>query len=80
MSRPFNVCVLRDYTKSDGTEGTEWRQVGIAWPHKNGPGFNVELLALPVDGKLVIVPPKENNQQGNQSYDSPPIEDDDIPF
>ena len=29
-------------------------KVAIAWAHKDGQGYNVQMDALPVDGKLVL--------------------------
>lgn len=31
-----------------------WLNLGSAFPHKDGKGFNVLLQALPLDGKLVL--------------------------
>lgn len=31
-----------------------WLEVGAAWPHKDGKGFDVALSALPTDGRLVV--------------------------
>ena len=38
-------------------------RIGVAFPHKNGAGFNIELESLPLtfNGKLVILPPKERD-------------------
>jgi hypothetical protein len=30
-----------------------WLNLGLAFPHKDGKGFNLMLQALPIDGKLV---------------------------
>ena len=30
-----------------------WLNIGLAFPHKDGKGFNVVLQALPLDGKSV---------------------------
>jgi hypothetical protein len=30
-----------------------WLNLGLAFPHKDGKGFNVMLQALPLDGKIV---------------------------
>lgn len=38
-----------------------YTKIGAAFPHKEGPGFNVELDAYPVDGRLVILPPRRDN-------------------
>ena len=36
-----------------------WTQIGTAFPHPNGEGFNVLLNATPLNGKLVVMPRKE---------------------
>ncbi len=35
-----------------------WINVGAAFPHSDGKGFNVIVQALPVDGKLVLREPQ----------------------
>ena len=35
-------------------ESAFWTKLGAGWPHDDGKGFNVELIALPVSGRLVI--------------------------
>ncbi len=30
-----------------------WLNIGLAFPHRDGKGFNVVLQALPLDGKIV---------------------------
>ena len=46
------VFVVKD---RKGDEGDAfWTRVGSAWPHKDGQGFNIELEALPVSGRLVL--------------------------
>lgn len=35
-------------------ESAYWPKLGAAWPHDDRKGFNVELIALPVSGRLVI--------------------------
>jgi hypothetical protein len=39
-----------------------WTKVGAMFPHREGPGYNLDIQALPVnfDGKLVAMPPKDN--------------------
>jgi hypothetical protein len=48
------------YAVKDRGKGKKsfWTRVGRVWPHKTGPGFNIELEALPVDGKIILMPPK----------------------
>ena len=31
-----------------------WLNIGLAFPHNDGKGFNVMLQAMPFDGKLVL--------------------------
>jgi hypothetical protein len=31
-----------------------WTRIGSAWAHKNGTGFNIQLDAVPLDGRLVV--------------------------
>lgn len=38
--------------KRDGQDDF-WLNLGLAFPHKDGRGFNVALQALPLDGKIV---------------------------
>jgi len=35
-----------------------WLNVGAAFPHQDGNGYNVVLQAIPIDGKIVLRPPK----------------------
>jgi hypothetical protein len=38
--------------KRDGQDDY-WLNLGLAFPHKDGGGFNIILQALPLDGKIV---------------------------
>ena len=37
--------------------GPQWTKIGTVWGHEKGSGFNVELQALPKDGRIVLMPP-----------------------
>jgi hypothetical protein len=50
----YDVFVVDNWTNTEGTEQASWIRVGVAFPHKDGKGFNVALKAVPVSGKLVI--------------------------
>ena len=39
-----------------------WTRIGSAWLHKDGDGFNIQLEALPVDGRLVIRKPSKKSE------------------
>lgn len=42
-------------------DNTKWTELGVAWSHKDGKGFNVKLNLLPVnfDGEIVVRERKE---------------------
>jgi hypothetical protein len=55
----LNVFTVEEY-ESDGKSGKRWTKIGAAFPHKEGPGFSIELSAIPLDGRLVVLPPDGN--------------------
>lgn len=58
-----NKPTLLAYTVKDRGKGQKpiWTRIGAAWPHKEGPGFSIELEALPIDGRLVLIEPKADD-------------------
>lgn len=54
--------------KRDGQDDF-WLNLGLAFPHKDGKGFNIVLQALPIDGKIVCreVAQDEPEQQLSRS-------------
>jgi hypothetical protein len=52
----LNVFTVEEY-ESNGKTQKRWTKIGAAFPHKEGPGFSIELKAFPVDGRLVDLPP-----------------------
>jgi len=62
----LNVFTVEEY-ESNGKTGKRWTKIGAAFPHKEGNGFNIELKAFPIDGRLVALPPDtedSNNHKG----------------
>ena len=59
----FNVFTVREYEAGNGQKANQWIKVGVAFPHREGPGFNLELNALPLDGHLVALVPTEDEAQ-----------------
>ena len=45
-------------TEREGKEAF-WDKVGIAYKHKDGKGINIQLQALPIDGRLSLREPSE---------------------
>lgn len=44
------------YTVQDRGEGKDpfWLKIGAAFAHKDGKGFNLELQAMSLDGRIVL--------------------------
>lgn len=43
-----------------------WLPVGAAFPHADGGGYNVVLQALPIDGRVVLRVPKDDDTPAEQ--------------
>lgn len=37
----------------EGAKGF-WTRIGSAWPHGDGKGFNIQLDAVPLDGRITL--------------------------
>jgi hypothetical protein len=59
----FNVFTVREFEGSTGQRAKSWTKVGVAFPHREDPGFNLELSALPLDGRLVALVPNEDDER-----------------
>ena len=57
----------RAYTviKRDGQDDF-WLPIGAAFPHQDGDGYNIVLQALPIDGRVVLRVPKDDDAQRAQ--------------
>ena len=53
----FNVYAVNGEGKS-----AFWVKLGAAWKHREGDGFNLVLQALPLNNRLVLLPPKEQDE------------------
>ena len=51
----FEIFVVRE----GSNKKSYFNKVGAAWPTKSGSGYNADLIALPVDGKFILLPPKD---------------------
>jgi hypothetical protein len=58
----LNVFTVEEY-ESNGKTQKKWTRIGAAFPHKEGPGFSIELKAFPVDGRLVVLPPDTDDNR-----------------
>jgi hypothetical protein len=58
-----NVFTVEEYER-DGKTQKRWTKIGAAFPHKEGIGFSIELKAFPIDGRLVVLPPDTDDNNG----------------
>ena len=73
------VCVVREYTKQDGTQGAEFVKVGAMGVSQNGKEFvilepHVNLAGLPrgeKGGVMCSVIDRQNQQNNNQGQQQP---------
>jgi len=63
-TKRFNAYTVREFERN-GAVDHDWMRIGVAFPYKDGKGFDVMLQAVPVDGKVVLRlhEPKENATQ-----------------
>jgi hypothetical protein len=63
---PLNVFTVEEYEGLSGKTGTSWTKIGVAFPHHDGPGLNIELRAFPRNGRLVVLAPSEEERQSKE--------------
>lgn len=71
LNKPF----LLGYSVRPAGDGDKsyWSKIAVAWVHKDGQGFNVQMDALPVDGKLVLRTVQEDQDRGGELYEPAPV-------
>jgi len=63
MSKPdFRVYTV---IKREGKDDY-WLNLGVAFRHDDGEGFNLLLQAMPLDGKLVMRTYREESEEGDK--------------
>jgi hypothetical protein len=65
-SNYLNVFTVEEY-ESNGKKAKRWTKIGAAFPHKEGTGFSIEMRALPIDGRLVVLPPDTDDSTRNNT-------------
>ena len=68
----LNAYTVEEYDNGQGKKARRWTRIGVAFPHKEGAGLNVELRALPVDGRIVLLPPDPEGT--SETANEPPAE------
>lgn len=71
MAAAHDVLTTDEYQdKKTGETKTKWLRVGVAWPSRNGDGFDIRLNALPTNAKLFVRPKREPGQRSESSSDT----------
>ena len=65
--RYLNVFIVEEFEASAGKTGRNWTKVGVAFPHAESGGSNIELKAFPRDGRLVVLPPQSDEREDKSS-------------
>jgi hypothetical protein len=67
----LNVFTVTEFDaptdKDRNAKARSWTRVGVAFPHKEGMGFNIQLNALPTNGTLVALPPDSAVEEDDES-------------
>ena len=52
------------YTVKERGDGQKavWKRIGAAWPHDSGTGLMLQLDTLPLDGRIVLTAPKDEDR------------------
>ena len=45
----------RIYSVTKNDSKANWQEIGAAWPHKDGKGFNLTFTARPLDGAEIVL-------------------------
>ncbi len=43
------------YAVTKGSKRNFWREIGAAWAHEDGEGFNLKLDMLPLNGAEIVI-------------------------
>ncbi len=74
MAKMYRVYSIIERQKQDDY----WLNIGVAFPHEDGKGFNVLLQALPIhgNGKIVL---REHEAKENEETEVPSADDRRVP-
>ncbi|GAB3326716.1 hypothetical protein [Haliea atlantica] len=62
-----NTPALIAYHVTESGKKAYWSRIGAAWPNRKG-GFQIKLDTLPVNGELVLLPPRERQDTDSEHY------------
>lgn len=50
-------------------QGAFWTKIGAAWAHEDGKGFNLQLAAIPLAGRITLRTPKPKESKADKRVD-----------
>jgi hypothetical protein len=59
MSKPQFIAY--SVIEREKKEKPHWHPIGAAWKQTKGEGYNLQLDSLPIDGRIVLLPPKADD-------------------
>jgi hypothetical protein len=63
-TKTMAVYAVREFQRQGSQKKEEsWTLIGSCFPNQKDEGFTIRLNALPLDGRLVVRPPKKESAQ-----------------
>ena len=56
----YKAFAVETFTKDD-KEKSHWTEIGAAWPHKDGKGFDLQIKLMPLSGRIVLREPNKES-------------------
>ena len=63
---------VREFDTADGKKARAWTRIGVAFPHKDGTGFNIEVHSFPLDGRIVLFPADADSREDDPAEPAAP--------
>jgi hypothetical protein len=71
-SQHLYAYTVREFDTADGKKARAWTRIGVAFPHKDGTGFNIEVHSFPLDGRIVLFPADSEARTDEPAETAPP--------
>ena len=71
-SQHLYAYAVREFDTADGKKARAWTRIGVAFPHKDGTGFNIEVHSFPLDGRIVLFPADADAREEEPTEAAPP--------
>ena len=67
MAGKLHSHTVSSVRKTEGSDKGFWTEVGAAWAHGDGKGYNIKLNLLPIDGSDIVMRVREPRDDAGQS-------------